>query len=56
VLSVKQSIFEEVSCVWVVTELGSRVGSVHQYTTVLLESSGAAHAELTKSKKGFGVI
>jgi hypothetical protein len=31
-------------------------GSVLQYTTVSVECSGAAHAELTKSKKGFGVI
>ena len=46
----------EVSFVCVVPGYGFRGGSVHKYTTVLKEYSGAAHAELTKPRKGFGVI
>ena len=46
----------EVSFVCVVPGYGIRCGSVHKYTTVLMEYSGAAHAELKKPRKGFGVI
>ena len=52
----KLFIFNEVSFVCVVPGHGVRVGSVHKYTTVLTECSSAAHAELKKQKKGFGVI
>ena len=51
-----KDLFDEVIHVCVVPGYGVRVGSVHKYTTVLTKYSGAAHAEITKSKKGFGVI
>jgi hypothetical protein len=43
--------FSEVSFVWVVPGHETRVGSVHKYTTVLVECSGAVHAELTTPKE-----
>jgi hypothetical protein len=48
--------FGEIRFLCVVPGHIAEFGSVHQYTTGSAERSSAAHAGLTKPKKGFGVI